>query len=282
MTAKSKSFGVGTRDGQVFLLDPTTGLPYQATSSTTMEEGQSIEGIKTFAVTDPPPRRFTHIGNDRALASDSLPATELMSIQISTSKTNKTLDAFLEGNLVRTYTNLQLRVQSGDRKGREPQVAYFVWRQALAADPTDVASFGKVRNYEMQIAPAVRTSVTTPSWGADLADQFYELTPSEVKETPWGEDLLNATFGSKEGPLLVATTDYEPRFYVGKGDGTIVSWTISRQPYSSSHLLVWVGTGGSLTTPGSITYSGTLSAFTIPGTVGSGTPVFALVQSADV
>lgn len=263
--------GVGTRYGVVFVLD-SNGLPSQSASSATPETGKHISGIKTLAANTPEPQRITHYGDDNPYAQDSLPPTEVESFNITTSKTNMDLDAYLESALVNTITPLELRVGDSDQRGNEPLVMAAFYRQALDTDPTHT-TFGKLRQWHGRIYPATRISPQAQSFEAAATDTTYVATPTKVTQTPWGETFTTNTWGVSKGAHIEFTSNYQPRFTVYKGNGTITSWNLTHAPASSADLLVWVG--GSLTVPGSITY-GASPAFTIPGTVGVGTQVFAL------
>lgn len=264
--------GVGNRYGVVFVLD-SNGLPFQETSSATPETGQRIEGIKTLAANTPEPQRLTHYGDDNPFSQDSLPPTEVESFNITTAKVNMQLDAYLEGAAIRTITPLELRVGDSDARGNEPLVMAAFYRQALDTDATS-PTFGKLRQWHGRIYPATRISPQAPSFEAGITDNTYVATPTKVSTTPWGETISVAnSWGVSRGAHLEFVSNYQPRFTVYKGNGTLSSWNLTHAPYSASEILVWVG--GSLTVPGSITY-GTSPAFTT-GTIGVGTQVFAAV-----
>lgn len=275
MSAKEIISGVGSRYGVVFQLD-TNGLPYQATSSATPETGVKIDGIKTLPVNTPEPQRFTHYGDDDPFAQDSLPPTEIESFTITTAKSNLELDAYLEGGLVKTIAPLQLRLADSDLRGNEPLTMSAFYRQALDTDPTS-STFGKLRQWQGKIFCAGRISPQSNSYEQGITDNSYVATPTKTSTTPWGEDFDSTTWGGARGAHIEFVADYQPRFTVYKGNGTLTSWNLTHTPASASNLLVWVG--GSLTVPGSITY-GASPAFTIPGTVGVGIQIFAISMTS--
>jgi hypothetical protein len=272
MTAASEIIsGVGARYGVVFVLD-SNGLPAQAAASATPETGVRIEGIKTLAANTPEPQRFTHYGDDSPFAQDSLPPTEVESFNITTAKVNLALDAYLEGAKVRTITPLQMRVGDSDQRGNEPLVMAAFYRQALDTDQTST-SFGRLRQWNWRIYPATRISPQAPSMEQGITDSSYVATPTKVSQTPWQEDFDTTNWGVSRGAHIEGVANYQPRFTVYVGDGTITSWDLTHAPYSSADILVWVA--GSLTVPGSITY-GTSPAFTVTPAVGVGTQIFAV------
>lgn len=266
--------GVGVRYGQVFVLD-SNGLPYQATANATMETGVQIEGIKTLAATTPAPQRINHLGDDTAYAQDSLPPTEIESFNITTSKTNLALDAYLEGALVKNIGNAEFRVGDSDNRGNEPLVCSMFYRQAL--DTVDGSpTFGKLRQWHGRIYPSARISPQTQSFEQLATDVTYVATPTKVTQTPWGEDFDGETsWGANDGAHIEFTMNYQPRFAVGVGNGTITSWNLPAVPAAANELLCWIA--GSLTVPGSITYTPSAPAMLLSPAVGVGTQIFVAV-----
>lgn len=265
--------GVGTRYGVVFVLD-ADGLPYQAVSSATPEVGVSIQGIKTATATDPEPQRFTHYGDDFPFAQDSLPPQTVESFALTTAKTNLELDSYLEGTGIRDYGILKARLANSNQRGNEPLVMAAFYRQALDTE-NGSPTFGKKRQWNIRIYPATRISPTTPGYEAGIVDNAYQGTPTNVDQTPWAETFQDESeWGASIGAHIEGSMDYQPRFNVYRGNGTLTSWNLTHTPYDSSNLKVWVN--GSITVPGSITY-GASPAFTIPGTVGNGTQILALI-----
>lgn len=274
MTAKTKVAGVGVRRGQAFVLD-SNGLPYASTANGgTMTAGTRIERLKTISVTDPEPQRISHYGDDRPYAQDSLPPTELETFSFTTSKSNLTLDALLDGTKVRDLTMFQQRAANTDKRGSEPLIAVWSYRQALDVDESS-ATFGKLRQWEARCFPSARISGQTSSFEQGATDKTYQGTPTVVKATIWGETLTEAADGATEASHFELVFNNQPIVNVGVGDGTITTFYTTCMPVDAANIKVWVG--GSLTVPGSVTYSTTAPAFTIPGTVGAGTQVLAIL-----
>lgn len=257
--SKSKTFGVGLRLGHVFNLN-SDGLPMPQDSSEALIGGTLIEGIKTLPITDPAPRRIAHVGEDRVLAQDSLPATDVGSFQVTTSKTNMALDAMLEGGKVRTINSNQYLVGNSDNKGSEPQVMPVFYRQALDADSTS-ASYGKLRQWEGKLYGSVRLTKTTPAWQEANTDVTYEGTPTKVTFTPWYEQLNETNWGATEAEYINDTSDYQPRWNFGRGDGTLTAFSPTHKPADSSSITVWVA--GTQVTPSSVVVNSTNPAFTL-------------------
>ncbi len=275
--AKEIISGMGVRHGQVFLLD-SNGLPYQSPAAGTLYTGVEIEAIKTLPATTPAPQRTTHYGDDEPYAQDSLSPTEIETFNITTSKVNLILDAYLEGGLVKTIGTTEFRVGDSDNVGNEPLTCSMFYRQAL--DTTNgSATFGKLRQWHGRIYPSARISLQTQSMEQLATDTTYSATPTKVTTTPWGETFDGQTsWGANKGAHIEFITNNQPRFAVGVGNGTITSWNLPAVPVASSDLIVWVA--GSLTVPGSITYTPSAPSFTISPAVGAGTQIFTITGAA--
>lgn len=278
MTAKEIISGVGNRFGQVFILN-SSGLPYQPTASATMENGVQIEGIKTLVNTQPPPQVIQHYGDDTAYAQDSLAPTAVEAFVITTSKTNLTLDAYLNGALVKTIQQAKFIVGDNNNVGNEPLTCSMFYRQAL--DTTDGSTtFGSLRQWNGRIYPSARITGQPNSYEQGATDNTYNATPTKVTTTPWGETFDGATsWGVTNGAHIDFVMDYQPRMAVGVGNGTITGWNLPSVPVSAAELLCWVG--GSLTVPGSITYTPAAPAMTISPAVGVGVQVLVIVGSSN-
>lgn len=271
--ASAKLFGVGARYGVVFTLDTTTGLPVAASASATPEQGYQVEGIKTFSVNDPEAQRISHYGDDRVQAQDSLPPTEGLSATITTDKTNHTLDNALVGTKERTYTTPKAYAKNTNKAGSEFQVMFATYRQALDAVPTS-STFGKARQWEVKIVPSCRIVPKTGGFEQGTVDKTYEVTPTPVTATPWGEALNETNWGATESQIIEMVCDYQPRINVWKGNGTLTGFSLSHAPISTTYLKVWSnGTVATVTTLNTSDPSMTLSA--APGVDHQ---VFAIIQ----
>jgi hypothetical protein len=274
MSASTKVAGVGVRRGQVFVLD-ANGLPFAATTNGgTMTAGTRIERLKTVGVTDPEVQRFSHYGDDEPYAQDSLPPTEIESFTFTTSKTNLTLDALIEGTKVRDYTMFQSRAANSDKRGSEPLVAVWSYRQALDVDESS-ATFGKLRQWEARSWPSTRIAGQTSGFEQGATDKTYQGTPTVVNSNVWGETLTENSDGATKASHFEMIFNNQPIVNVGVGDGTQTTWLTTCTPVDSANLKVFVG--GSLTVPGSITYSATVPAFTVATPVPVGTQVLAII-----
>jgi hypothetical protein len=84
----------GLRRIQAFALS-TTGVPDGDQSGAAGYDGVNVEGARSFALTVPGITRVQHIGNDRLLAQDFLPATEGASGTTPPNKSRSDADRYL-------------------------------------------------------------------------------------------------------------------------------------------------------------------------------------------
>lgn len=268
--------GVGARYGGVFNLD-SNGLPYPAVSSGTPVQGSLIQGIKTLTVTDPEPQRITHYGEDNPFAQDSLPATEAGSFQITTAKTNLILDAMVEGNYVRNLSNLNMRGGNSSKKGSEPQVFAYFYRQALDTKKAS-ATFGKLRQWHLRLYPSTRITPVSEAFEQAATDKTYQATPTPVAATPWGEVFSEANWGHVTSEYIDIVTDFQPRINTYVGSGVRTAFALSHPPVSSDQLHVFVD--GTVTVPSAVNTSAANPAFTLSVAPGSLTGVFAIIETS--
>lgn len=268
--------GIGARYAVAWALDGN-GLPAVVGSSDTPVQGTLIQGIRTLSATDPEPQRVTHYGDDDAFAQDSLPPAEVGSFTVTTAKTNITLDAYLEGNKLRTINSNVMRVGNSDKRGSEPLVMFAAYRQALDTGKAS-ATLGSLRQWHVKIYPSTRLSPASQSFEQGATDKTYNATPTKVSKTPWAETFTEANWGATSGEFIEFTTDYHPRFNAWLGNGSKASFSLSHMPVDSSSLTVWVQDTGEVT-PSSVNINATNPAFTLSSAPASGKLVFAMIET---
>lgn len=276
MTAKDITSGVGVRHSELFVLNTQTGLPNCAFNSGTLIAGTVVEGIKTFNYNNPQPQRFTHYGDDRPFAQDSLPPTTIGDFTLTTAKTNLALDAFTEGtNEVTLDSVVKARLGNTNQRGSEPQLMFFVYRQAL---DTQIGSstFGKLRQWHAAMVPSTRVINEMQSMAAGITDRQYTGIPTPVTQTPWNAAFDQSTWGATQGEYVEFDFDYKPQINVGLGNGTLTQFALTRAPIDAGHTHVWVD--GTLATVSSVNTSATNPSVTLSAAPGNNKLVFALVE----
>ncbi len=271
MTAKSVVAGVGARYAEAFRIDNNTGLPGASFNSGTLVGGTLIDRIKTFNYNSPTPQQFTHYGDDRPYAKDTLPPTEIGSFAIATAQSNITLDAFTENTKTVTLdTVVQARMGNSDNRGSEPQNFLNVFRQALDTQRNS-GTFGKLRQWHAAMIPSCRLINTAPAFAQGMTDRNYEGVPTAVTATPWAQTFDTTTWGGTQGEYIELNFDYKPVCGVGLGNGTLTRFALPKPPIDVAHTHVWVN--GTLATVSSVTTSVASPSATLssaPGGVGSG------------
>jgi hypothetical protein len=257
--------GVGTRYGVFFPLDED-GLISVTTTSAVPVQGTLISGIKTATTSDPAPQRFTHYGQDRPYAQDSLPPTEVGALTITSEDGNLIVDALAEGNKVRDIGNTKWRGGNTDKRGNEPILGALFYRQALDTTPGS-PTFGKLRQWNVRIYPAARWSPATSSMEAGATVKTLNGTPTPTGQTIWGENYQESTWGNSYAEYTEGNTNYQPRLNWYRGNGTLTAFQLSHPPAATDELLVWVD--GTLTVPSAVNVSATNPAFTLSSAAGT-------------
>lgn len=280
MVAKEIVAGVGTRYGVLIPLD-SDGLPSIQSSTAVPQQGTMIAGIKTATTSDPQPQRFTHYGQDRPQAQDSLPPTEVGTWVVTADNVNLLVDAMAEGNTVVTINQGVWRAGNSDQRGNEPIIGAMFYRQALDTKPGS-GTFGKLRQWNIRIYPASRVAPSTQSYEAGITDKTYQGTPTPTGLTIWGQQYTEAVWGNSYAEYQEGIQNYEPRLNWWLANGTLVAFQLSHPPAvagTTAALDVWVD--GTLTTPTSVVISTTNPAFTLGAAPGVGKKVVAMVYTSE-
>ncbi len=257
--------GVGTRGGWLFPLD-ADGLPSVNVTSAIPVQGSLISGIDTATTSDPAPQRFTHYGQDRPFAADSLPPTEVGTVTVTSADGNLIIDSLAEGNKVRTIGNTVWRGGNTDKRGAEAVMGAMFYRQALDTEPGS-PTFGKLRQWNIRIYPAARWSPSTASYEAGKTTKTLNGTPTPTGQTLWGENYTESSWGNSYAEYTEGNANGQPRVNVYLGNGTLTAFQLSHPPISSDELLIWVD--GTLTAPSAVNTTTTNPAFTLTSPTGT-------------
>lgn len=267
--ATSKVSGVGARRSFVYLLNDD-GLPLPAAASAVPYEGEEIEGIKTFAITEGAIRTFTHTGEDIVMATQKLPTQENDTLSITTGKSNLALDAVLSESKVRDYTNVRMRVGGGATRVEEAFVMAMSYQQAVDTDKTS-ATFGRLTEWRGYLVPITQLTDQPMGMSENIVDKSYEGIIPPFLDLPWLEALDAANWGKEQGNYIELIAAAQPFINTYRGDADRVMFLLSKSPVDADHLLVWVEQDGvgTLVTPDTVvtgaTPSFTLNALDEPG-----------------
>jgi hypothetical protein len=211
MTATSgKQLSAGLRHAVVFELD-TNGYP--AASGTGAYEGMMVNGPKAYTLTIPDVRKITHVGADRALALDFLPAIEATSGEIRAASQDIDLNAFLSGVKDFDVGETHAMMLGTDQQGYEPQVGLLLFQQSL-----DTSS--KLRNWRLHIVPRARVVPVEPGMDENAAEARYSIAPSPSTKHLWGTALATGTEGATEAGIFVGQSEGKPCIVAFKGNNT--------------------------------------------------------------
>lgn len=268
--------GVGARYGVVFVLD-SNGLPMPASPGSLPYVGTIVEGIKEYNLTGAEAQQINHYGDDRVFAADQLAPTESPSFAMTTGKDNQTLDKGLTGVLERVYSTTRGKFIAAEtnKRGQEPQVAGWFFRQAL-----DVAkgssTFGSLRQYNTRSINSMKVSVNPNGGAQTLSDQTYNAVITPTTKTFWGETYNNTDWGCTEASLNRGNINYPGIWHHYHGSLGIGTYVLNYAPVNGDPTAIMVWVNGSYTVPGSVTF-GASPAFSLTATPPTGTMVSALV-----
>lgn len=262
MSQTTKVSGVGARRSFAWLLNDD-GLPLPEESTAVPYEGEEIEGIKTFDPVEGAVRRFTHTGEDVAMAVQTMPTLEQDTLQITTGKANLALDAFFSKSKVREYTNLKMRVGGGSTRGDEAYVMAMSYQQAVDTAKTS-PTFGRLAYWRGYLVPIAQFTDQPMAMNENIVDKVYQGIMPPFFDLPWLEALDEANWGKEQGNYIELISRQQPFINTYRGDGSRLMFLLSKSPVDDQHLLVWVESDGvgSLVTPDTVV-TGATPSFTL-------------------
>lgn len=251
MTAASQQIaGISFRGVQVLALN-SLGVP-DATAKTEYA-GLRIIGAKALTINRPEWENVYATGDDRVLASFTLPPTEGASGELRVGAFDMTAEALLGDISIKSAGERKL-LPFGTDVVALPQVCLLGWREAKS-----VASGDEGRaHYEFVLIPR---ATLTPRGGTFAERAVTERTLGvlchKTGAYPWGETLAALTDGHTEMEGAEGTSEYVPRLCAFKGDGTELVFTFGVQAVSTAKIKVYQVTGAGVFSD--ITSSGDLT-----------------------
>ena len=240
--------GVGLRHVQALALDANG---YPNATDTNAEEGVHISGANTLEITDPEPRRITHVGDDRPIATDVLPPTEPVTGMLTVSKINDDVDAILSDDQSFTVGAAELFGVGTDSRGDENQVCLVAYQQALDTDPSSGA-FG-LRRWNFYIIPKAVLVRQESGLGNDPTQVQYSICPQFTKEHVWGIAFTTTTEGFEQAQALRGVSQYKPKIVAYNGDTSTTTFAFPSATPAASTATVAVWVDGAVNTPSTIT-----------------------------
>lgn len=245
--ATGKQFGVGLRRAVVFELN-ASGLPNA--SGTTAYEGLEVVGPRAWTLTNPEPRKITHLGNDRPLAVDYLPPNEAMSAELRLAANDIPLQATLTGVENFNVGEGSLMAWNTDQQGSEPDIGLLLFQQSL-----DTST--KLRHYRFHIIPSGRAYPAPANMDENAAEHTYTVAPNPTTKHLWGTALASGTEGATEAAAIEGMTKGRPNIVAFKGDAATVAFLFPTAKPAiatiTAKIAVWVD--GVLKTGGGVDYT---------------------------
>jgi hypothetical protein len=241
--------GVGLRHVQILAVD-TNGYP--STTDTVAYEGVTISGARAYDVSDPEPRRITHVGDDRVIALDVLPPTEPMTGTLTVAKHNDDVDAVLSDDKSFTVGAAKMFGVGTDNKGEENQVCLVMYQQAQEADAAS-SNFGQ-RCWRGFIFPKALLVRQEAGLGNDPAETTYSVYPQYCTKHVWGASFSTTTEGFEQAQGVRFISEYHPKVVGFNGDTSTTTFTLPTgvPAASTATMAVWadgtVDTNWTLTT----------------------------------
>lgn len=198
-TADTKNFAVGARKVIFFSLN-SSGSP--AATSTNPYTGVQMIGVQDINLTIPAPQKITHLGDDRPLAIDYLPAKEAVSGDMTLSQEDHAIYALLTGTNVLTVGETNMIGIKTSQQGLEPQVGLLTIQQALDSNG--------VRNWRWFLMPKVILYPAPGSMNDKGAVHKWTISPAIVTAHLWETAFNASTEGFVSAQGFVGMSAYIP------------------------------------------------------------------------
>lgn len=215
---------VGARHCRIYALDTSNGIIAPGAASATGYAGIWVSGLKGLEITTPEPQQIFHTGDDGVFASDSLPATEAITGNITTGKIDLALHTALTGDKVVTEGERKWRLIGSNNQGSELQVAMLVYQQAV--DTTPGSTTEGQRRWSWMILPKVLMIPMESAMGGTEFTMTYTIRPQFTGSYPWGVKFTTATEGAIRAQGVRGISEYKPMLSVWKGDNIITDFNL--------------------------------------------------------
>jgi hypothetical protein len=169
-----------------------------------------------------------------------------------------------------------MRIANSDKKGNEPRVLAFFYRQALDTQKSS-STFGLLRKWNARTYMSARISPITDEYGKDATDKTYQGAPTNASFTPWNEDISPTYWNANQGSHLEQIFDAQPIPHAWRGDGTIANYSLTVPPIDVAHCLVWVD--GTVVVPTAVNTSAANPAMTLSVAPGVDKLAFAFIMT---
>lgn len=233
MTAASSQItGMGFRGVQVLALN-SLGIP--AATTTTEYSGLRVVGAKALTVTRPEWQKIYGTGDDEVLATFHVPPQEAISGELRTGAFDMTAEALLSGIPVTTQGEGKW-LPAGVNKKTLPPVCLLGWREAKSVATDD----GSRAHYEAVLIPSATLEMAGGNFEERAAgERSMRVACNIVSRWPWGKALTSTDEGGTKMQVADGIFEYIPRLCAFKGDGTVLTFTFTREAVSVDKIKVF-------------------------------------------
>jgi hypothetical protein len=252
MTTSGKMLSQGARHARIFALNTTYGTPLA--TDTNYYNGVEVETIKGFDLNAVEPRKFTHVGQDRPLGIDYLPANEAMDGVISVGGDEFDVTALVSGVSTTTIGEAKGIHIGTNHLGDEPSVGLMLYQKATDLD------LGLTR-WRVFISPTAKMFFLPSGMNENATEHKYKVAPGISKQNIWGAPLTEEDDGCLSAQGLFLMTEGKPELVSFLADGVEDEYVFptARPALSVNKIVVWKN--GTLVTSG-ITKTTTKVTFT--------------------
>lgn len=258
-----KLLAEGARLAKIYMLN-SDGTPNA--TATTYYNGLPVETIKGFALNAKEPRVFTHVGQDRPLGIDYLPATEAMDGEITVGGDEFAVAAAVSGTGVAEVGEAVGMHLQTSKSGYEPTVGLMVYQKAIDLD-------SGLDRWRVFISASAKMYFLPSGMTDNVLEQKYKVAPRISKYNLWGTQLTLADDYCESSQGIVLMTEGKPELLAFKADGTEDEFLFptSEPAISTAKIAVWKN--GVLQSSG-MTLATTKVTFTVAPTSGDRIVVF--------
>lgn len=252
--ATGKQLPVGLRSVVIFAL---TAAGYPAgVDHATPYEGLAFTGPKAFNLTVPEPKKTTHTGADRPLATDFLPPTEASSAELRVADYRQDIHAILTGIASGSVGEAVETGHASSQQGFEPQVGILLYQQSL-----DLAS--GARRWRSIVIPKALCIPQPGSFADSPQDVVYKISPQVVTARLWGKPLVLATDGYTSAQFFEYMTENPPKIISFLGDAVEDEFSFPAGALAKADTKVAAFKNGSPITGAAITITTSKVTFTV-------------------
>lgn len=236
MTMEDRYFSSGTRLAIFYELNQVTGrIAAPKTATPDPYYGLVLYGPKGLTLNITEPRKITHVGQDRPLQIDWLPATEAMDAELSVSATELNIETEVMGVKTETIGTAKLMPLQSSQMGFEPQLGAWFTRQA--------ENVSGLRRWESYIFSAAKVIFMPSAFNDSTEDQRYKIAPAVSSRKLWGDSWTSGVNGATTAQMGQFASENYPYLCAWQSTDTDVAYPFDTDKpalTTGSVLGVWI------------------------------------------